>query len=145
VVIESLNVAGMLKNHCLAKAISDAGMVELHRQIIYKMAWAGGTVIQADRWYPSSKTCSACGLVKANLTLNDRTFCCACGFEIDRDYNAAINLKNLAGSSPVIACGETSAGGRPTTCAKLISKKQEASTRLKYVSLDGSRITDSSP
>lgn len=130
VVIEELNVKGMLKNHCLAKAISDAGMAELHRQITYKMAWAGGTVIQADRWYPSSKTCSACGLVKADLTLKDRTFRCECGFEIDRDHNAAINLRNLAASSAVTACGEDRADGRLTTRVKRASVKQEASARL---------------
>jgi len=128
VILESLNVAGMLKNHCLAKAISDAGMAELHRQITYKMAWAGGTVIQADRWYPSSKTCSACGLVKDDLALADRTFRCESGFEIDRDHNAAINLRNLAGSSPVTACGEDRAGGRSTTLVKRTSTKQEPNT-----------------
>jgi putative transposase len=128
VVIESLNVAGMLKNHCLAKAISDAGMAELHRQITYKMAWAGGVVIQADRWYPSSKTCSACGLVKDDLTLTDRVFRCECGFKCDRDHNAAINLRNLAASSAVTACGEDCAGGRPTTRVKRSSVKQEPNT-----------------
>jgi putative transposase len=135
VVIESLNVTGMLKNHCLAKAIADAGMAELHRQITYKMAWAGGVVIQADRWYPSSKTCSACGLVKADLTLEDRTFHCECGFEIDRDHNAAINLRNLAASSAVTACGEGRADGRRTTRVKRASVKQEASTGLRCLSL----------
>ena len=128
VVLESLNVTGMLQNHCLAKAISDAGMAELHRQITYKMAWAGGTVIRADRWYPSSKTCSACGLVKADLTLKDRTFRCECGFEIDRDHNAAINLRNLAASSAVIACGAESAGGKRKHSVKLAAVKQEPNT-----------------
>lgn len=128
VVIEALNVAGMLKNHCLARAISDAGMAELHRQITYKMEWAGGTVIQADRWYPSSKTCSTCGIVKADLTLADRTFRCECGFECDRDHNAAINLRNLAASFAVTACGEERTGAQARMRVKRTSVKQEINT-----------------
>jgi len=104
-VVESLNVAGMLKNHHLSKAVSDAGMSEFLRQLKYKAKWAGKQVIEANRWYPSSKTCSNCGAIKETLLLSERTFKCdACGFVLDRDLNAAINLKNLAGSSPVTAC-----------------------------------------
>jgi putative transposase len=126
--IETLHVAGMLKNRCLAKAIADVGMAELHRQIAYKVAWAGGVVVQADRWYPSSKTCSACGAVKDELLLFERVFRCACGFEGDRDQNAAINLRNFAASSAVTACGEERAGGRPTARVKRASAKQEPNT-----------------
>jgi putative transposase len=129
VVLESLNVAGMLKNHNLAKSISDAGMSELHRQIKYKMEWAGGEVIEADCWYPSSKTCSSCGLVKASLTLADRVFRCGCGLILDRDHNAAINLRKLAVSSTVTACGGERSDVHLTARVKRASVKQEPSTK----------------
>lgn len=120
VVLESLNVKGMLKNHKLAKSISDAAFSELHRQITYKMGWAGGTVIKADPFYPSSKTCSACGAVKETLNLGERTFVCPeCGLEIDRDENAAINLRNLAVSSTVTACCPGSSGSLVSGRTKL--------------------------
>ena len=95
-VIEDLNITGMLANHHLAAAISDAAWGELARQITYKQAWRGGQVLTADRWFPSSKTCSACGDVKATLTLADRVFTCECGHTIDRDLNAAVNLATWA-------------------------------------------------
>jgi putative transposase len=92
-VIEDLNITGMLANHRLAAAISDAAWGELARQLRYKQAWRGGHVLIADRWFPSSKTCSSCGDVNATLTLADRTFSCEnCGLSIDRDLNAAVNL-----------------------------------------------------
>ena len=99
-VIEDLNVSGMLKNHHLAQAIGDVGFSEFKRQLLYKAAWYGARVILADRWEPSSKRCSGCGWVDADLTLSDRTFHCEqCGLVLDRDLNAAINLEKLAGSS----------------------------------------------
>ena len=92
-VLEDLNVHGMLTNHHLAAAISDAAWAELARQISYKATWRGGTVLVADRWFPSSKTCCACGSVKTTLTLAERVFTCdSCGHTLDRDLNAAINL-----------------------------------------------------
>ena len=92
-VIEDLNAAGMLRNRKLARHISDAGFGELRRQLEYKSAWFSTELIVADRWFPSSKTCSGCGAVKADLTLADRVYeCAACGLVIDRDLNAAINL-----------------------------------------------------
>ncbi|MCL1870533.1 MAG: transposase [Promicromonosporaceae bacterium] len=92
-VIEDLNITGMLTNHHLAAAISDAAWGQLARQITYKMAWRGGQLLTADRWFPSSKTCSGCGQPKDDLTLADRTYQCpACGLVIDRDLNAAVNL-----------------------------------------------------
>ena len=92
VVIEDLNVAGLLKNHHLAQAIGDVGFGELRRQLSYKAAWYGCQVLVASRWEPSSKTCSGCGWVDEDLTLADRTFCCEdCGQALDRDLNAAIN------------------------------------------------------
>lgn len=96
IILEDLNVQGMLKNHRLAKAISDAGMSELHRQITYKADWRGVQVVRADRWYASSKTCSRCGYVVSDLTLSDRIFVCPnCGLVIDRDLNAAKSLAVL--------------------------------------------------
>ena len=93
VVIEDLNAAGMLKNRKLARHISDAGFGELRRQLEYKTAWYGTELVVADRWFPSSKTCSGCGGVKADLALADRVYeCGACGLVIDRDLNAAVNL-----------------------------------------------------
>jgi putative transposase len=99
VVIEDLNVAGMTRNHRLARAISDQGFGAARRMLGYKTAWNGGTLITADRWYPSSKTCSGCGTVKAKLPLSERTYRCdACGLIADRDMNAARNLLKLAAS-----------------------------------------------
>jgi len=101
IVLEDLNVSGMMKNHCLAKAISDIGLYEFRRQAEYKSQWHGSIIIFADRFYPSSKRCSSCGEIKHDLTLNDRTFICNnCGNIIDRDYNASLNLKQVADSSP---------------------------------------------
>jgi len=96
IVIENLNVAGMLRNRRLARHVAGVGWGELRRQIEYKTSWAGGRVVVADRWYPSSKTCSACGVVKAKLRLSERTFRCdQCDFVLDRDLNAARNLAQL--------------------------------------------------
>jgi putative transposase len=96
IVIEDLAVKNMVKNRSLARAISDAGFGGLRRMIEYKAALRGCHVIIADRFYPSSKTCAACGVIKDALTLADRVFQCDdCGHEIDRDLNAALNLKRL--------------------------------------------------
>ena len=91
-VIEDLNVAGMLGNHHLARAISDASWAEFARMLGYKQAWRGGTIMVADRWYPSSRLCPACGATHGDLTLAERMFTCACGHSADRDCNAAVNL-----------------------------------------------------
>ncbi|MEH1013319.1 IS607 family element RNA-guided endonuclease TnpB [Micromonospora sp. CPCC 206060] len=113
VVVEDLNVAGMLRNRRLAKHIADAGFAEIRRQLAYKTSWNGGRLIVADRWYPSSKTCSGCGTVKTKLALSEREYeCQACGLVIDRDRNASLNLAALAaaridtaGSGPVAGRG----------------------------------------
>lgn len=98
--VENLNAAGMVKNHYLAKAVSDAAFGEFRRQLEYKTARTGAVLHVIDRWYPSSKTCSNCGAVKAKLSLNERVYRCdGCGLSIDRDLNAAINIK-VAGSAP---------------------------------------------
>lgn len=100
VCIEDLNVAGMVKNRRLARSVSDASLGEFRRQLEYKTARTGAALRVIDRWYPSSKTCSECGAVKAKLSLSERVYRCdGCGLAIDRDLNAAINIK-VAGSAP---------------------------------------------
>ena len=92
-VIEDLNVAGMVRNRHLSRSISDAAMGELSRQLVYKAKWHGVEVRIADRFFPSSKTCSGCGVVRNDLDLSTRTYSCEiCGLVTDRDLNAAINL-----------------------------------------------------
>ncbi len=111
--IESLNVGGMVKNHCLAKAVSDASMSEFIRQLKYKAKWSGVQVVEADRFYPSSKTCHSCGNIKKDLTLSDREYVCeVCGIVVDRDLNAALNLENLAASHAVTAYSLGSSGSQ---------------------------------
>ena len=96
----------MLRNRRLARSIADGGFYKLRRQIDYKARLYGARVIVADRWYPSSKTCFCCGVIKETLALAERTFRCDdCSFEIARDINAARNLARLAASSAVSACG----------------------------------------
>lgn len=93
VTIEDLNAAGMLANRKLARVVSDAAFGEFRRQLTYKAAWYGTELVVADRWFASSKTCSGCGTLHAELTLTVRVYdCSACGLVLDRDVNAAINL-----------------------------------------------------
>jgi putative transposase len=108
VVVEDLNVAGMtrrktglgLRGRGANRAMLDAGMGQTRRLLTYKTGWYGSDLVVADRWYPSSKTCSSCGARKPSLRLDERTYdCTACGASIDRDLNAAINLARLAGPS----------------------------------------------
>ena len=97
IVVEQLNLAGMVRNRHLARALADAGLAELRRQLTYKTCWYGSRLVVAERFYPSSKTCSACGWVKAKLTLTERTYTCeVCGLLLDRDLNAARGLAKLA-------------------------------------------------
>jgi putative transposase len=128
IVIEDLNVSGMLKNHHLAQSIADAGFYEFKRQLLYKAEWYGARVVLASRWEPSSKTCSGCGWVDEDLTLADRSFHCSqCGLVLDRDLNAALNLERLAASSAdtVNACEGASAGAKRKPRVKLALVKQE--------------------
>ncbi|MDH6678610.1 putative transposase [Rhodococcus sp. LBL1] len=147
VVVEDLHVAGMMRNRRLARHIAGVGMAELRRQLAYKADWHGATIQVADRWYPSSKTCSACGVVKAKLRLSERIFSFGgCGTRIDRDLNAARNLAALAeASSP--SCGATKnepdenscktrttratgiAAGRPTPSGAGQRRHRKASTQ----------------
>ena len=106
--LENLNVKGMMKNHCLAKAVSDVGWSEFVRQLTYKAAKSGKCVIKVDRFFPSSKACSSCGVVKDKLPLDIRQWTCDCGETHDRDVKAAKNIRNegiklIAGGAPVTA------------------------------------------
>ncbi|MEV6216354.1 IS607 family element RNA-guided endonuclease TnpB [Nocardia sp. NPDC051833] len=122
IVVEDLHVTGMLGNRRVARHIADAGFGEIRRQLQYKTRWNGGRLVVADRWYPSSKTCSSCGVVRTKLLLSDRKFHCdECGAVHDRDLNAARNLAALAaridttGSGPEAGRGadqKTHFGGR---------------------------------
>ena len=129
--IEDLNTAGMVKNHHLAKAVSDAAFGEFRRQLDYKTARTGAQLHVIDRWFASSKTCSNCGRVKAKLSLNERTYKCdGCGLVIDRDLNAAINIR-VAGSAPETLNahrGTVSRGGQHG-CATQVPTKCEPSRR----------------
>jgi putative transposase len=134
--IEDLNVRGMLKNHKLAKSISDASFYKFRRQIEYKANLAGSYVVIADRFFASSKTCSNCGYVNHELKLKDRVWKCPiCGAVHDRDINSSINLRDVAlGYKETLnACGENVI---PNTIAskgrgiRLFSKKQESKANL---------------
>jgi putative transposase len=110
IVLEELNVSGMLRNRSLARAISDASWSEFRSQLEYKAAWYGREVIAVDQWFPSSKTCSACGLLLDTLPLGVREWTCpGCGVMHDRDVNASRTI--LAAGLAVAACG---GGVRPT-------------------------------
>ncbi|SNR45288.1 putative transposase [Haloechinothrix alba] len=106
IVVETLNAAGMRRNggvrtRGLNRALADAALAEIRRMLGYKMRWYGSTLVEADRWYPSSKTCSACGGRKPSLALAERTYVCEhCGMVLDRDRNAAINLARLHETRP---------------------------------------------
>lgn len=121
IVAEDLNVTGMIGNRRLARAVTDQGFYAIRRMLVYKTAWNGGQLIAADRWYPSSKTCSRCGWRKPSLTLSERTFRCeACGLAVGRDVNAATNLLQLvigtasgAGTGPASGSKPRGAAVRP--------------------------------
>ncbi|HEU4854988.1 MAG TPA: RNA-guided endonuclease TnpB family protein [Nitrosospira sp.] len=126
--IEDLNVRGMVKNRHLARSIADMGFFEFRRQLEYKAAMRGGQVVVADRFFASSKTCSDCGHKLEALPLAMRQWTCQeCGAIHDRDVNAAVNLKNMAVSSTVSACGEDGSGSGRKTRVKPASVKQEVS------------------
>jgi putative transposase len=124
--IEDLNVRGMMANHRLALAIADVGAFEFRRQLEYKASMSSSRIVTANRWYPSSKLCSACGWIYTELTPAEREWTCAnCGVHHDRDENAAINLRVFAVSSTATACGGTSAGLSAYRKVKLVPMKQE--------------------
>ncbi|HCI78149.1 MAG TPA: transposase [Ktedonobacter sp.] len=137
--LEDLHAKGMLANHNLAQAISDASFFEVKCQLLYKSEQYGGYLQLVDRWYPSSKTCSNCGYVKPELSLSEREFVCdACGLTLDRDFNASKNISNeasrLVASVPVVAssarkfaCGVGSSG---SLCEENETCYDEASTKM---------------
>jgi putative transposase len=132
IALEDLHVKGMQRNRSLALSVADAGMGELRRQLAYKSEWYGSQLIVVDRFYPSSKTCSGCGLIKDTLALSDRVFDCdGCGVSLDRDENAAINLRRLGlGGLPEglreMTPVERKALAPAASGAKPVSPKQEA-------------------
>jgi len=139
IVVEDLNVTGMLKNRRLARHIADAGFGQIRRQLGYKTAWYGGRLVMADRFYPSSKTCSGCGAVKAKLRLSERTYYCQqCGLVLDRDHNAARNLASLVGgtSSPSRGATVNESAGNP---GKTRTGGHRVPPREDYPSRDGQR------
>ena len=122
--IEDLNVSGMMRNRHLARSIADAGFAEFRRQLEYKSVMTGAKVVVIDRFFPSSKTCSQCGQIH-DMKLSDRVMVCDCGNVLDRDLNAAMNLRNKAASYAVPACGEEGSG-HSITVTKPAFVKQEA-------------------
>jgi len=135
VVVEDLFVAGMVKNRRLARHVADASFAEIRRQLAYKIEWHSGTLIVADRWFASSKTCSGCGAVKAKLTLSERTYVCdVCGIVMDRDANAARNLAQYAKNElKVAASGAETPNGRgadrQTPSGVQVAVKRQPGTR----------------
>jgi len=125
-VIEDLTVRNMVKNRSLARAISDAGWSDFRSMLEYKAGWYGREVVAVDRFFPSSKLCSACGTLQEKMPLHVRTWTCDCGTTHDRDVNAAKNL--LAAGRAVTACG---AGVRPqrSSPGRQSAMKQEVSRR----------------
>ena len=110
--IEDLNVAGMHSNRRLARHLSDQSFSEFRRQLEYKAGMYGSVVVKVNQWYLSTKQCSECGAINAEVTLGVDAWTCDCGARHDRDHNAAINLKNVAASSAVTACGPEGLGRR---------------------------------
>jgi putative transposase len=126
VCVESLTVKNMVKNHCLAKSISDVGWGEFVRQLEYKAVWYGRTLVKIDTWYPSSKRCFDCGHVLETLSLDVRVWTCPeCKVVHDRDINAARNI--LAAGLAVHACGEAVRPGRVKTHAGASRRSRKAS------------------
>lgn len=126
--IEDLNVRGMVKNRRLSRAIMDQAFGKFRRQLAYKAEWYGVSVVVADRFFPSSQMCSSCGQLH-DIPLSQRVMRCACGLEIDRDLNAAINLERVAASSAETenACGGQGSG--LPLASETGSRKQESSTK----------------
>jgi len=137
--LEDLNTKGMLANHCLAQAVSDASFFEVQRQLLYKAEHYGGSVQLVSRWYPSSKTCHACGWIKQDLTLEDRVWVCEqCSSVNERDLNASLNIRDealrlvtavpvVASSGHKFACGAGSAG---SLCEESEPFCDEAGTKM---------------
>jgi putative transposase len=113
IVVERLNVSGMLQNRRLARALADAGLAEIRRQLGYKCSWYGSALVEAPTFFSSSKTCSRCGAAKTTLPLSERVFRCeACGWQLDRDVNAARNLAALAAAQIAAGSGPEAQNAR---------------------------------
>lgn len=122
ITLEDLNVRGMVKNHKLARAITDAGLGYLRQMIEYKAKLRNNTVIIADRFFPSSKQCSCCGVIKDKLLLSERVYHCeACGLHIDRDLNAALNLNEYGRHTLQADLKRTSETSQTTSVASLLT------------------------
>ncbi|GIF78168.1 RNA-guided endonuclease InsQ/TnpB family protein [Asanoa siamensis] len=132
IVIEDLTVRNMLKNGSLARAISDAAWRQLRIMLEYKADWHGRDLVVVDRWFPSSKLCSACGVLAEKMPLTVREWVCRCGTVHDRDLNAALNI--LAAGLAATACG---AGGRP--------QRAHARTRQSALKQENPRVTEGIP
>jgi IS605 OrfB family transposase len=143
VVVEDLNVTGMLADRKLARHIADTGFAEIRRQLAYKTEWNGGRLLVADRWYPSSKTCSGCGAAKAKLALSEREYRCdACGVVLDRDLNAARNLAALAAEFDTAGSGPVAGRGADPEDSRTRAGGQETSTRHRIRGSDRDRRTE---
>jgi putative transposase len=135
IVLEDLHVKGMQRDRSLGLSVSDAGMGELRRQLTYKSEWYGSTLVIADRFFPSSKLCSGCGTIKDTLALSERVYDCnVCGLVLDRDENAAINLRRLGLAGLPEGLGDVTPVERKALApaaigAKPASQKQEATGR----------------
>ncbi len=128
--VKNMMASGGSRKRGLNRSIADAGLGEFSRQLDYKTAWYGSQRVQADRWYPSSKTCSGCGSVKTKLNLSERTYVCEhqnCGLRIDRDLNAAINLARKARAEQSACFDSGGADRKPTAPAALVAVKPESS------------------
>ena len=126
VVIEDLLVSGMMRNRRLARVIADAGFYEFRRQLEYKCQWYGSELVVVSRTFPSSKMCSQCGHRKKKLSLSERVYHCEqCGFEIDRDLNAALNLVAVSLPETENACGEEVRHSKSSEICNAASMKQE--------------------
>ncbi len=132
IVIEDLTVRNMVKNHNLARAISDAAWRQFRTLLEYKADWHGRNLVIVDRWFPSSKLCSLCGALAERMPLNVRKWTCRCGTSHDRDVNAARNI--LAEGLSVTACG---GGVRP--------QRESSRTRQPTVKQENPRATKGIP
>ena len=131
IAVEDLNIQGMKKNKHLSKAISDQGWAGFIEQLMYKSKINGGCTVKINRWAPSTKTCSSCGNTQ-DIPLHVRTYECGCGLTLDRDINAAINIKNWGrdeinrcGTHRIYACGDTTDGEKAIDFSSYVSMNQE--------------------
>jgi len=146
VVIEDLNVVGMLGNRRLARSLSDMCFGRIRRQLAYKALRYDTQIMVADRWYPSSKLCSACGGKYAGLTLGERSWRCdRCGTDHDRDHNAAINLQRLATGAAAHACSQTAlpVASRTATSGTASGQQPHAGGKVTPVSNEYGQQDDS--